>query len=61
MLLTYVAKIDIPTTQPGRERPAEVNSSDERFLLKKEQPKTTTPPVKNKKIIMSRIDIAVHF
>ena len=35
----------MPTTQPGIEWPAEVNSSALLPFLKKEQPNTTTPKV----------------
>jgi hypothetical protein len=49
--------MDIPTTHPGRLLPAEVKSSEEAFLLKKEHPKTTIPPVKSRNIIRSIICI----
>jgi hypothetical protein len=45
--------MDIPTTHPGIECPAEVNSSAELPFLKKEQPKSTTPNVKTIKMIKS--------
>ena len=48
---------NLPTTQPGKLLPAEVNSSEVPFFLKKEQPKATTPPVNNKKTIISMICI----
>ena len=44
-------------TQPGKLLPAEVNSSEVPFFLKKEQPKATTPPVNSKKTIISMICI----
>lgn len=53
MLDTYVAKMLIPTTQPGIECPADVKSSAELPFLKNEQPKTTTPNVKTIKMIKS--------
>lgn len=49
--------MDIPTTHPGKLRPAEVNSSELPFFWKNEHPKSTTPPVNNRKIIMSTICI----
>ena len=49
--------MDIPTTHPGKLLPAEVNSSEEVFPLKKEHPKTTIPPVKTMNIIRSMICI----
>ncbi len=45
--------MDIPTTQPGMECPADVNSSAELPFLKKEQPNMTTPSVKTKKMMKS--------
>ena len=38
---------------PGKLRPADVNSSDEAFLLKNEHPKSTTPPVNNRNMMIS--------
>ena len=61
MLLTYVANIDMPTTQPGMEWPAEVNSSALLPFLKNEQPNTTTPSVKTKNITKSITCIAFSF
>ncbi len=43
----------MPTTQPGMECPAEVNSSADDPFLKNEQPNTTTPSVNTKKMIKS--------
>jgi hypothetical protein len=45
MLLTKVAKMDIPTTQAGRFPPPEVNCPDVLFLKKKLAPKITFPNV----------------
>ena len=46
-----------PHHPAGQTLPAEVNSSEVPFFLKKEQPKATTPPVNNKKTIISMICI----
>ena len=50
MLLTKVAKIDMPTTQDGIFPSAAVKADAPlRLRRKKELPKTTTPPTKPKK------------
>lgn len=43
----------MPTSHPGKERPADVNSSTDDPLRKKEQPKSTTPMVKMMKMAKS--------
>ena len=53
MLDTYVAKILMPTTHPGTECPADVNSSAEPSFRKKLQPKATMPMVKARKTMKS--------
>ena len=50
MLLTKVAKIDMPTTHVGRLPSAAVKAAEPRRLRKKKlQPKRATPPTKRKK------------
>jgi hypothetical protein len=52
MLLTNVAKIDIPTTHAGSCPSAAVKASALRRLRRKKlQPKSVTPPMKRKKMI----------
>lgn len=45
MLLTNVAKIDMPTTHAGNFPPPEVNCTEVLFLKKKLAPKSTFPSV----------------
>jgi len=49
MLLTYVAKIDIPTTHAESFPPAEVYSFEFLLLEKKEHPKIIVPIIKIRK------------
>jgi len=53
MLLTNVAKIDIPTTQAGILPPPVVNCTDVLFLKKNEAPKATFPNTRIKNTIAS--------
>jgi hypothetical protein len=53
MLLTKVAKIDMPTTQDGSFLPPEVNCSEDLFLKKKLAPKTTLPMIRVMNTIIS--------
>jgi hypothetical protein len=53
MLLTNVAKIDIPTTQAGIFPPPVVNCMDVLFLKMKLTPKATFPMIRIKKTIAS--------
>jgi hypothetical protein len=54
MLLTKVAKMDIPTTHDGILPPPAVNWSDVRFLEKKLAPRSTFPKVRTTKTSRSR-------
>ncbi|MPM54953.1 hypothetical protein SDC9_101736 [bioreactor metagenome] len=53
MLLTYVAKIDIPTTNPDIPFPAVIKSPAVLFFRKNELPNSTVPRVKTRKITIS--------
>jgi hypothetical protein len=53
MLLTKVAKIDIPTTHEGSCLPPEVNCSSDLFLKKKLIPRKIFPKVSIKKTVRS--------
>ena len=51
----------MPTTQPGIECPADVNSSALLPFLKNEQPNTTTPRVKTRNTMKSITCIAFSY
>jgi hypothetical protein len=53
ILLTKVAKIDIPTAHDGIDLPPVVNWSDVLFLKKKLAPNNITPEIRIKKMIAS--------